>query len=287
MACSRGGRVRTGQATWRASSSSWWPPTTVPSTARWPPRPGAAACSSIAPTIPVAATSSCPPCSAEALSRSPYRPAVRARSWLGSCARRSSPSCPMTAARWPRSSPARAACFARAACRSAPTAGATRSTPSCAASSRRDARRTPMRCCWSASVGSGRVVLVGAGPGDPDLITLRGLRWLRQADVVIYDQLASPALLDEASPDALLIFAGKATGNHCIPQSAINALLIHHAEAGRLVVRLKGGDPFVFGRGGEEVLACRGAGIPVEVVPGVSSAVAVPAAAGIPVTYRG
>jgi uroporphyrin-III C-methyltransferase len=136
-------------------------------------------------------------------------------------------------------------------------------------------------------VGSGRVVLVGAGPGDPDLITVRGLRWLRQADVVIYDQLASPALLDEAPPDALLIFAGKATGNHCIAQSAINALLIHHAEAGRLVVRLKGGDPFVFGRGGEEVLACRVAGIPVEVVPGVSSAVAVPAAAGIPVTHRG
>jgi len=136
-------------------------------------------------------------------------------------------------------------------------------------------------------VGSGRVVLVGAGPGDPDLITLRGLRWLRQAEVVIYDQLASPALLDEAPPTALLIFAGKATGNHCIAQSAINALLIHHAEAGRLVVRLKGGDPFVFGRGGEEVLACRGAGIPVEVVPGVSSAVAVPAAAGIPVTHRG
>jgi uroporphyrin-III C-methyltransferase len=141
--------------------------------------------------------------------------------------------------------------------------------------------------CWSASVGNGRVVLVGAGPGDPDLITLRGLRWLRQAEVVIYDQLASPALLDEAPPDALLIFAGKATGNHCIAQSAINALLIHHAEAGRLVVRLKGGDPFVFGRGGEEVLACHGAGIPVEVVPGVSSAVAVPAAAGIPVTHRG
>ena len=136
-------------------------------------------------------------------------------------------------------------------------------------------------------MGSGRVVLVGAGPGDPDLITLRGLRWLRQAEVVIYDQLASPALLDEAPPAALLIFAGKATGTHCIAQSAINALLIHHAEAGRLVVRLKGGDPFVFGRGGEEVLACRGAGIPVEVVPGVSSAVAVPAAAGIPVTHRG
>ena len=136
-------------------------------------------------------------------------------------------------------------------------------------------------------MGSGRVVLVGAGPGDPDLITLRGLRWLRQAEVVIYDQLASPALLDEAPPSALLIFAGKATGMHCIAQSAINALLIHHAEAGRLVVRLKGGDPFVFGRGGEEVLACRGAGIPVEVVPGVSSAVAVPAAAGIPVTHRG
>ena len=132
----------------------------------------------------------------------------------------------------------------------------------------------------------GRVVLVGAGPGDPELITLRGIAWLRKAEVLVYDLLVAPALLDEA-PSALRIFAGKAAGRHCASQSAINAVLVHHASAGRLVVRLKGGDPFVFGRGGEEVLACRRAGIPVEVVPGVSSALAAPAAAGIPLTHRG
>jgi uroporphyrin-III C-methyltransferase len=131
------------------------------------------------------------------------------------------------------------------------------------------------------------VVLVGAGPGDPELITVRGLRWLRRAEVVVYDRLVNPELLEEAPAPALRIFAGKSAGRPCLPQAAINALLIHHAAAGRLVIRLKGGDPFVFGRGAEEVLACRGAGIPVEVVPGVSSAIAVPAAAGIPVTHRG
>lgn len=136
-------------------------------------------------------------------------------------------------------------------------------------------------------MADGRVVLVGAGPGDPELITVRGLRWLRRAEVVVYDQLASPALLGEAPASALKIFAGKSGGRHCIAQSAINALLIHHAGAGRLVVRLKGGDPFVFGRGGEEALACLRAGIAFEVVPGVSSAVAVPAVAGIPLTHRG
>ncbi len=136
-------------------------------------------------------------------------------------------------------------------------------------------------------MSSGRVVLVGAGPGDPELITLRGLKWLRRADVVVYDQLASAELLDEAQEGALRIFAGKSAGWHCLEQSAINAILIHHARSGRLVVRLKGGDPFVFGRGGEEILACARAGVAVEVVPGVSAAIAVPAAAGIPVTHRG
>ena len=133
----------------------------------------------------------------------------------------------------------------------------------------------------------GRVVLVGAGPGDPELITVKGLGWLRRAEVVVHDRLVAPSLLDEAPAAALRIDAGKSRGRHCLPQSAISPLLIHHAAAGRLVVRLKGGDPFVFGRGGEEVLACRAAGIPVEVVPGISSAVAAPAAAGIPVTHRG
>jgi uroporphyrinogen III methyltransferase/synthase len=136
-------------------------------------------------------------------------------------------------------------------------------------------------------VSQGKVVLVGAGPGDPELITLRGLRWLRRAEVIVYDQLAAPELLGEAPEDALRIFAGKSAGRHCLEQSAINAVLIHHARRGRLVVRLKGGDPFVFGRGGEEILACARAGVAVEVVPGVSAAVAVPAAAGIPVTHRG
>jgi uroporphyrin-III C-methyltransferase len=139
----------------------------------------------------------------------------------------------------------------------------------------------------SGSVPDGRVVLVGAGPGDPDLITRRGLSWLRRAEVVVYDLLVAPDLLDEAPPTALRIFAGKAAGRHYASQSAINAILIHHASMGRVVVRLKAGDPYVFGRGGEEVEACRRAGIAVEVVPGVSSALAAPAAAGIPLTHRG
>jgi len=133
----------------------------------------------------------------------------------------------------------------------------------------------------------GRVCLVGAGPGDPGLLTVRALERLREAEVVVYDRLVNPALLDEAPAGALLIFAGKRVGSHCAAQAAINALLVHHAEAGRFVVRLKGGDPFVFGRGGEEALALSKAGIPFEVVPGVSSAIAVPAYAGIPVTHRG
>ena len=134
---------------------------------------------------------------------------------------------------------------------------------------------------------TGRVCLVGAGPGDPGLLTVRALERLREAEVVVYDRLVNPVLLDEAPPGALRIFAGKRVGAHCPAQAAINALLVHHAEAGRFVVRLKGGDPFVFGRGGEEALALSKAGIAFEVVPGVSSAIAVPAHAGIPVTHRG
>ena len=133
----------------------------------------------------------------------------------------------------------------------------------------------------------GRVCLVGAGPGDPGLLTVRALGRLREAEVVVYDRLVNPVLLDEAPPEALRIFAGKRVGAHCLPQAAINAILIHHAAAGRFVVRLKGGDPFVFGRGSEEALALSAAGIAFEVVPGISSAIAVPAYAGIPVTHRG
>jgi uroporphyrinogen III methyltransferase / synthase len=133
----------------------------------------------------------------------------------------------------------------------------------------------------------GLVWLVGAGPGDPDLITVAGLNALRSADVVVYDRLAAPALLREARPDALLIDAGKAPGAHTLGQDGINAVLAEHARQGRTVVRLKGGDPFVFGRGGEEALYLEERGIPFRVVPGVTSAVAAPGFAGVPVTHRG
>lgn len=132
----------------------------------------------------------------------------------------------------------------------------------------------------------GTVVLVGGGPGDPDLITVAGLRAVQQADVVVYDRLAPLAVLDEMRPDAERIAVGKIPRGACTPQDRINEILIDQARAGRRVVRLKGGDNFVFGRGGEESQACALAGVPVEVVPGVTSAVAVPALAGVPVTHR-
>jgi len=119
------------------------------------------------------------------------------------------------------------------------------------------------------------------------LITVRGLRCLREADVVIYDRLVNEALLDEAPPWAECIFVGKIPGAYVLPQAEINALMIKRARAGQIVVRLKGGDPFVFGRGGEEAQALTEAGIPFEIVPGVTSAIGVPARAGIPVTHRG
>ncbi len=133
----------------------------------------------------------------------------------------------------------------------------------------------------------GRVILVGAGPGDPGLITVRGLEALRRADAVLYDRLIPRALLDEAPPAAERLDVSKTPGGPAVEQAAIHALLIDRARRGQTVVRLKGGDPFVVGRGGEEVLACRAAGVAVEVIPGVSSAFAAPAAAGIPVTHRG
>ena len=134
---------------------------------------------------------------------------------------------------------------------------------------------------------AGKVYLIGAGPGDPGLITVKGRDALARADVVVYDRLAHPALLDYAPPAAERIFAGKARGRQALTQDGINALLAARAQAGLAVARLKGGDPFVFGRGGEEALALARAGIPFEIVPGVSSAVAAPAYAGIPVTHRG
>jgi uroporphyrin-III C-methyltransferase len=132
----------------------------------------------------------------------------------------------------------------------------------------------------------GKVYLVGAGPGDPDLITVRGLKLLRQADVILYDRLVNADLLAETRFGAELIYVGKTPYQAGISQEAINALLVQKAQQGCFVVRLKGGDPFVFGRGGEEALACVQAGIPFEVVPGVSSAIAAPAYAGVPVTHR-
>jgi uroporphyrin-III C-methyltransferase len=129
------------------------------------------------------------------------------------------------------------------------------------------------------------VALVGAGPGDPGLLTRRGAELLADAEVVVYDRLISRELLDLAPAGAVRIDVGKGPGESA-RQAEINELLVTHGRSGRRVVRLKGGDPFVFGRGGEEAEACRRAGLEVEVVPGVSSAFAAPAAAGIPVTHR-
>ena len=131
------------------------------------------------------------------------------------------------------------------------------------------------------------VYLVGAGPGDPGLLTVRGAELLRHADVVVYDRLSVSSLLDLAPPGAERISVGKAPGRESTPQDEINALLVARGRAGGTVVRLKGGDPFVFARGGEEAAALRAARVPFEVVPGVTSAVAVPAYAGVPVTHRG
>lgn len=134
---------------------------------------------------------------------------------------------------------------------------------------------------------NGVVYIVGGGPGDPALITVKGLNCLRRADVVLYDRLSAPELLEEVSAYAELIDVGKEPKRHRRSQQEINELLIAYARAGKVVVRLKGGDPFVFGRGGEECQALAKAGIRYEVVPGVSSVIAVPAYAGIPVTQRG
>jgi uroporphyrin-III C-methyltransferase len=137
-----------------------------------------------------------------------------------------------------------------------------------------------------AAAASARVTLVGGGPGDPDLMTVGAMKALAAADVVLYDRLGPREQLEEWAPRALLIDVGKTPGHHAVPQERINALLVEHALAGRDVVRLKGGDPFVFGRGGEEAAACRAHGIEVRVIPGVTSAIAVPASVGVPVTHR-
>ena len=133
----------------------------------------------------------------------------------------------------------------------------------------------------------GFVALVGGGPGDSGLLTVRGRRLLAEADVVVVDRLAPTSFLAELAPDVEVIDVGKMPDHHPIPQEEINRILVENAQQGRIVVRLKGGDPYVFGRGGEERQACEDAGVRVEVVPGITSAIAVPAAAGIPVTHRG
>jgi uroporphyrin-III C-methyltransferase/precorrin-2 dehydrogenase/sirohydrochlorin ferrochelatase/uroporphyrin-III C-methyltransferase len=139
---------------------------------------------------------------------------------------------------------------------------------------------------------AGKVWLVGAGPGDPGLLTVAGLRALERADVIVADRLGARGVLDGLAAEGTVLGAevidvGKLPGHHAVPQDAINALLVQLAREGKAVVRLKGGDPYVFGRGGEELAACQDAGVDVAVVPGITSAISVPAIAGIPLTHRG
>ena len=131
-----------------------------------------------------------------------------------------------------------------------------------------------------------KVYLVGAGPGDPGLITVKGMECIQKADVIIYDYLAHPSLLRYAAPDAEIIYVGKKGGDHTLSQDGINALIVEQAQKGLCVTRLKGGDPFIFGRGAEEAEVLKENGIYFEIVPGVTSAIAAPAYAGIPLTHR-
>ncbi|MET1032054.1 uroporphyrinogen-III C-methyltransferase [Domibacillus tundrae] len=132
----------------------------------------------------------------------------------------------------------------------------------------------------------GEVYIVGAGPGDPELVTVKALKAIQKADVILYDRLVNKELLDESKPSAVRVFCGKFPGNHVMTQDRINSLLVKFASKGKCVVRLKGGDPFVFGRGGEEAAYVKGFGIPVQVIPGITAGIAAPAYADIPITHR-
>ncbi|MFD2614789.1 uroporphyrinogen-III C-methyltransferase [Paenibacillus gansuensis] len=136
-------------------------------------------------------------------------------------------------------------------------------------------------------MSGGWVSIVGAGPGDPDLITVKALKRIQSADVILYDRLVNRALLENARKETELIYVGKAPGLHSVPQEQIEDMIIHYAARGNKVVRLKGGDPFIFGRGGEELLSLAAQGIACEVIPGITSASGAAAAAGIPLTHRG
>ncbi|GLX70033.1 uroporphyrinogen-III C-methyltransferase [Paenibacillus glycanilyticus] len=137
------------------------------------------------------------------------------------------------------------------------------------------------------AAAAGKVYIVGAGPGDPELITVKAMRRIGMADIVMYDRLVNEELLAYAQPDAELVYCGKAPNAHAMPQEAINAALVAYAKQGKTVVRLKGGDPFVFGRGGEEALELAEHGIEWEIVPGITSAIGAAASAAIPLTHRG
>ena len=138
--------------------------------------------------------------------------------------------------------------------------------------------------CYSGKIG--RVILIGAGPGDPELITVAGLKYLQQADVLVYDALSSPKLLDHVQLDTECIYVGKRGGNHAKTQDEINEILVSNAKAGKLVIRLKGGDSYLFGRGAEEVSYLASHNIQAVVVPGITAGIAAPMMAGIPVTHR-